>query len=172
MYTQITFKWSCIRCRYLFFHCLSFQHQLSKIQKRYFVAANTKNNIKCNGKVAVHDHVENKVYNLILFQSVFGDRLVTQFLFDSDFTDDPVLPSPNQLKYKILIKNKKIWEEGDQHATAKRVSRKKLKSLTQISYLFICLITQNTDIFMHCAVFVVKVQPPFVKIRVHQTFQK
>jgi len=47
---------------------------------------------------------------------------VTQFLFDSDFTDDPVLPSPNQLKHKILIKNKKIWEEGDQHATAKRVS--------------------------------------------------
>lgn len=55
-------------------------------------------------------------------QDVFEDKLVTQFLFDSDFTDDPVLPSPNQLKYKILIKNKKIWEEGDQHATAKRVS--------------------------------------------------
>ncbi|KAH3786899.1 hypothetical protein DPMN_165014, partial [Dreissena polymorpha] len=57
-----------------------------------------------------------------IFRSVFGEQLVTQFLFDSDFTDDPLLPSPNQLKYKILIKNKKIWEEGDQHATAKRAS--------------------------------------------------
>ncbi|XP_053407871.1 uncharacterized protein LOC123546334 isoform X3 [Mercenaria mercenaria] len=57
-----------------------------------------------------------------IFRTVFGDKLVTQFLFDSDFTDDPVLPSPNQLRYKILIKNKKIWEEGDQHATAKRAS--------------------------------------------------
>ena len=52
---------------------------------------------------------------------MFGERLVTQFLFDSDFSDDPMLPSPNQLKYKILLKNKKVWEEGDQHATAKRV---------------------------------------------------
>ncbi|XP_052770885.1 1-phosphatidylinositol 4,5-bisphosphate phosphodiesterase epsilon-1-like [Mya arenaria] len=57
-----------------------------------------------------------------IFRSVFGDRLVTQFLFDTDFSDDPMLPSPNQLKYKILLKNKKVWEEGDQHATAKRAS--------------------------------------------------
>ncbi|XP_071091113.1 1-phosphatidylinositol 4,5-bisphosphate phosphodiesterase epsilon-1-like [Haliotis cracherodii] len=43
-----------------------------------------------------------------IFTSVFGDKLVTTFLFDSDFCEDPQLPSPNQLKYKILIKNKKI----------------------------------------------------------------
>jgi len=42
------------------------------------------------------------------FQEVFGDKLVRQFMFDSDFMDDPCLPSPNQLKYKILIKNKKL----------------------------------------------------------------
>ena len=29
-------------------------------------------------------------------------------LFDTDLLEDPLLPSPNQLKYKILIKNKKI----------------------------------------------------------------
>jgi phosphatidylinositol phospholipase C epsilon len=29
-------------------------------------------------------------------------------MFDTDFNEDSLLPSPNQLKYKILIKNKKI----------------------------------------------------------------
>ena len=29
-------------------------------------------------------------------------------MFDSDFLEDVYLPSPNQLKYKILIKNKKL----------------------------------------------------------------
>jgi len=39
---------------------------------------------------------------------VFGDKLFKPVLFDADFTDDVYLPSPNQLKYKILIKNKKL----------------------------------------------------------------
>ncbi|XP_064469144.1 uncharacterized protein LOC135383352 [Ornithodoros turicata] len=43
-----------------------------------------------------------------IFASVFGDKLVTNFLFESDYLDDPRLPSPNQLKYKVLIKNKKL----------------------------------------------------------------
>lgn len=43
-----------------------------------------------------------------IFLSVFGEKLVTKFLFESDYSDDPVLPSPNQLKYRILIKNKKL----------------------------------------------------------------
>ena len=37
-----------------------------------------------------------------------GDKLVKEFMFDSDFSEDPILPSPNQLKYKILVKNKKL----------------------------------------------------------------
>ena len=45
------------------------------------------------------------------FQTIFGDKLVTRFLFDVDFTDDPCLPSPAQLKNRILIKNKKIHAE-------------------------------------------------------------
>lgn len=56
-----------------------------------------------------------------LFQSVFGDKLITDFLFDSDFVDDPQLPSPNQLKYKILIKNKKL-KDNESLATAKKVT--------------------------------------------------
>jgi phosphatidylinositol phospholipase C epsilon len=43
-------------------------------------------------------------------QNVFGERLVTKFLFDTDFAEDPQLPSPAQLKYRILIKNKKLRE--------------------------------------------------------------
>ncbi|XP_060069522.1 uncharacterized protein LOC132549598 [Ylistrum balloti] len=44
----------------------------------------------------------------VIFQSVFGEKLVTSFLFESDFCEDPQLPSPCQLKFKILVKYKKI----------------------------------------------------------------
>ncbi|KAG8435246.1 hypothetical protein GDO86_013265 [Hymenochirus boettgeri] len=43
-----------------------------------------------------------------IFKSVFGDKLVTKFLFESDFSDDPMLPSPWQLRKKVLLKNKKL----------------------------------------------------------------
>uniref|UniRef100_A0A8C0H3X8 Phosphoinositide phospholipase C n=1 Tax=Chelonoidis abingdonii TaxID=106734 RepID=A0A8C0H3X8_CHEAB len=43
-----------------------------------------------------------------IFKNVFGDKLVTKFLFESDFSDDPMLPSPDQLKRKVLLKNKKL----------------------------------------------------------------
>ncbi|KAM4715436.1 1-phosphatidylinositol 4,5-bisphosphate phosphodiesterase epsilon-1 isoform 2-T3 [Anableps anableps] len=43
-----------------------------------------------------------------IFKTVFGERLVTRFLFESDFSDDPHLPSPLQLRGKILLKNKKL----------------------------------------------------------------
>ncbi|XP_037547362.1 1-phosphatidylinositol 4,5-bisphosphate phosphodiesterase epsilon-1 [Nematolebias whitei] len=43
-----------------------------------------------------------------IFKTVCGERLVTRFLFESDFSDDPHLPSPLQLRGKILLKNKKL----------------------------------------------------------------
>uniref|UniRef100_A0A8C5GAX5 Phosphoinositide phospholipase C n=1 Tax=Gouania willdenowi TaxID=441366 RepID=A0A8C5GAX5_GOUWI len=43
-----------------------------------------------------------------IFKTVFGERLVTRFLFESDFNDDPHLPSPLQLRGQILLKNKKL----------------------------------------------------------------
>lgn len=43
-----------------------------------------------------------------IFKMVFGERLVTKFLFESDFADEPRLPSPLQLRGKILLKNKKL----------------------------------------------------------------
>ncbi|CAF4931468.1 unnamed protein product, partial [Rotaria sp. Silwood2] len=43
-----------------------------------------------------------------IFVKIFGDKLIIKYMFDTDFNEDSLLPSPNQLKYKILIKNKKI----------------------------------------------------------------
>uniref|UniRef100_A0A673N934 Phosphoinositide phospholipase C n=1 Tax=Sinocyclocheilus rhinocerous TaxID=307959 RepID=A0A673N934_9TELE len=43
-----------------------------------------------------------------LFKTVFGEKLVTKFLFERDFGDEPLLPSPLQLRGKILLKNKKL----------------------------------------------------------------
>lgn len=43
-----------------------------------------------------------------IFQKTFGDKLVTNFLFESDYSEEPVLPSPSQLRYRVLIKNKKL----------------------------------------------------------------
>ncbi|ELT88365.1 hypothetical protein CAPTEDRAFT_107647 [Capitella teleta] len=44
----------------------------------------------------------------MIFVEVLGDKLVKEYMFESDLGEDPVLPSPNQLKYKILVKNKKL----------------------------------------------------------------
>ncbi|XP_051171647.1 1-phosphatidylinositol 4,5-bisphosphate phosphodiesterase epsilon-1-like isoform X1 [Leptopilina boulardi] len=43
-----------------------------------------------------------------VFQQVFGEKLINKFLYESDFGEDPQLPSPSQLRYRILIKNKKM----------------------------------------------------------------
>ena len=57
-----------------------------------------------------------------MLQDVLGDKLVTEFMFDSDFGDDASLPSPNQLKYKILIKNKKIYHSSSSSHNKYKVS--------------------------------------------------
>lgn len=54
-----------------------------------------------------HCSVQQQAKMAQIFQQVFGDRLVTRFLFEWDFTDDARLPSPSQLRYRIIIKNKK-----------------------------------------------------------------
>ncbi|KAF5911220.1 hypothetical protein HPG69_019588 [Diceros bicornis minor] len=43
-----------------------------------------------------------------IFKTVLGEKLVAKFLFESDFSDDPMLPSPDQLRRKVLLKNKKL----------------------------------------------------------------
>lgn len=58
-----------------------------------------------------HCSVQQQAKMAQIFQYVFGDRLVARFLFDSDFSDEPRLPSPSQLRYRILVKNKKWHAE-------------------------------------------------------------
>ena len=41
-----------------------------------------------------------------MFQDILGDKLITRPFEEGE----EVLPSPNQLKYKIIIKNKKLPE--------------------------------------------------------------
>ncbi|KAI0989877.1 hypothetical protein GJ496_006971 [Pomphorhynchus laevis] len=48
-----------------------------------------------------------------IFRSVLGDKLVTRYMFESDLMPDAALPSPNMLKYKILIKNKKVSSQSN-----------------------------------------------------------
>ncbi|XP_012413090.1 1-phosphatidylinositol 4,5-bisphosphate phosphodiesterase epsilon-1 [Trichechus manatus latirostris] len=43
-----------------------------------------------------------------IFKTVFGEKLVAKFLFESDFSDEPMLPSADQLRRKVLLKNKKL----------------------------------------------------------------
>lgn len=42
---------------------------------------------------------------------MFGDKLISKYVFESDYSDEPLLPSPSQLRYKILIKNKKLMAD-------------------------------------------------------------
>ena len=58
-----------------------------------------------------------------IFVKVFGEKLITKYMFDTDFSEDPLLPSPNQMKYKILIKNKKI---NKMHSTT-QLSKQKVQ---------------------------------------------
>jgi phosphatidylinositol phospholipase C epsilon len=58
-----------------------------------------------------------------IFVKVFGDKLITKYMFDTDLNEDPSLPTPNQLKYKILIKNKKI----NKMHSATQLSRQKVQ---------------------------------------------
>jgi phosphatidylinositol phospholipase C epsilon len=58
-----------------------------------------------------------------IFVKVFGEKLITKYMFDTDFSEEPLLPSPNQMKYKILIKNKKI---NKMHSTT-QLSKQKVQ---------------------------------------------
>lgn len=54
-----------------------------------------------------------------ILQDVIGDNLLKDFLSDSHLLEDATLPSPNQLKYKILIKNKKLRMSENHNARYK-----------------------------------------------------
>lgn len=60
-------------------------------------------------------------------QTVFGEKLVTKFLFESDFADEPLLPTPLQLRGKILLKNKKLKA----HQAPVDILKQKVEGATQ-----------------------------------------
>ncbi|XP_070497870.1 1-phosphatidylinositol 4,5-bisphosphate phosphodiesterase epsilon-1-like isoform X2 [Chironomus tepperi] len=55
-----------------------------------------------------HCSMQQQIRMAQIFQTVFGDKLVTKFTFDIDFTEEPYLPTPEQLRHRIIVKNKKI----------------------------------------------------------------
>ncbi|ESO98394.1 hypothetical protein LOTGIDRAFT_114718, partial [Lottia gigantea] len=81
-----------------------------------------------------HCSIPQQIKMAQIFLNVFGEKLVTKYLFDADFSDDPQLPSPNQLKYKILIKNKKLRENDNPTVVKKTVIQSKTSSSTGTNY--------------------------------------
>ena len=67
-------------------------------------------------------------------QEVLGDRLVKEFLFETDFQEIPMLPSPNQLKYKILVKNKKLRSPQTPQPMKQKVRRWDYHKISNISH--------------------------------------
>ncbi|XP_037093122.1 1-phosphatidylinositol 4,5-bisphosphate phosphodiesterase epsilon-1-like [Pollicipes pollicipes] len=55
-----------------------------------------------------HCSIQQQAKMAHIFQTVLGDRLVARPVLDLDLSDNPRLPSPNQLKLRVLIKNKKL----------------------------------------------------------------
>ena len=51
-----------------------------------------------------HCSMQQQTKMAAIFNEVFGDKLVTKFLFEVDFSEYAHLPSPQQLMYKIIIK--------------------------------------------------------------------
>lgn len=82
-----------------------------------------------------HCSIQQQIRMANTFREVFKEKLVTEFLFDADYSDTPILPSPNQLKYRILIKNKKLKSiyniPMSQTGTMQPAQPQKQQSLTQ-----------------------------------------
>lgn len=78
-----------------------------------------------------------------MFQNVFGDKLVAKFLFESDFSDDPMLPSPGQLKRKILLKNKKLKA----HQTPVDILKQKVKCFLNSKQWDLAFVRNNSFVF-------------------------
>lgn len=86
------------------------------------------------------NHFRNHLNNS-LFQNVFGDKLITKIINDFDL-DEPQLPSPAQLIYKVLIKNKKLRMRV--YTTAKnKVSTSVLLSTMQ------CCLWLKLDVYVY-----------------------
>lgn len=86
-----------------------------------------------------------------IFVAIFGDKLVKNYIFEP-VSDYPLLPSPNQLKYKILIKNKKLHKMTIQtlelNSNCKTNSIKKIKKgLTENIGFNLNISNENLEVF-------------------------
>ncbi|XP_070541587.1 1-phosphatidylinositol 4,5-bisphosphate phosphodiesterase epsilon-1-like isoform X2 [Ptychodera flava] len=85
-----------------------------------------------------HCSIQQQTRMAQIFKQVFGEKLVTDFLFESDFSNDPHLPSPEQLRRKILVKNKKLRAYQMplnilKHKVMNMMNQQKLNSLSPVS---------------------------------------
>ena len=55
-----------------------------------------------------HCSIQQQTIMAQMFKNVFGEELVSSFLFETDFSNNPHLPSPLQLQRRIIIKYKKL----------------------------------------------------------------
>ncbi|XP_041477613.1 1-phosphatidylinositol 4,5-bisphosphate phosphodiesterase epsilon-1-like isoform X4 [Lytechinus variegatus] len=83
---------------------ISFKEVVEAINRSAFIASDYPIILS----VENHCSLQQQTKMAQIFTEVFGEKLVNKFLFESDFSNNPRLPSPEQLKHKILIKNKKL----------------------------------------------------------------
>ncbi|CAM1326028.1 PLCE1 (predicted) [Pycnogonum litorale] len=89
-----------------------------------------------------HCSVQQQAKMAQIFLSVFGDKLLTRMISDLDF-DDPQLPSPNHLKYKVLIKNKKLRTRV--YAAMKNKSKSDMRANSIASNTSTCSLNDEED---------------------------
>ncbi|GMS87096.1 hypothetical protein PENTCL1PPCAC_9271, partial [Pristionchus entomophagus] len=71
-----------------------------------------------------HCSLEQQAKMAHIFKKVLGDLLVKCFLFEADYSNSPHLPSPFQLKRRILIKNKKMVVEPSHGLSSSSATRR------------------------------------------------
>uniref|UniRef100_A0A158Q7B3 Phosphoinositide phospholipase C n=1 Tax=Elaeophora elaphi TaxID=1147741 RepID=A0A158Q7B3_9BILA len=86
---------------------IGFREVLSVIKKSAFVTSN----LPVILSIENHCSLQQQGRMAQMFKNYLGEKLVTYFLFEADYSSSPRLPSPWQLQNKILIKNKKMIAE-------------------------------------------------------------
>ncbi|KAM3726544.1 1-phosphatidylinositol 4,5-bisphosphate phosphodiesterase epsilon-1 [Dirofilaria immitis] len=86
---------------------IDFREVLSVIKKSAFATSN----LPVILSIENHCSLQQQARMAQMFKNYLGERLVTYFLFEADYSNSPRLPSPWQLQNKILIKNKKMIAE-------------------------------------------------------------
>ncbi|PIK41235.1 hypothetical protein BSL78_21913 [Apostichopus japonicus] len=94
---------------------ISFKEVVEAINKAAFVTS------KYPVILSIENHcsLQQQTRMANIFQEVLGDKLVKNFVFDTDFDEDAYLPSPEALKEKIIVKNKKLKPTDNQETKQK-----------------------------------------------------